>query len=302
MAVQRIQIANNKRINAVKIQKKKISELLADHKDEKARIQVEHIIRDDFTIEGYEVLELMCELVYERIRQITTSSKDPPEELKEAIASLIWAAKNVDIEEMRNVRQQLKQKYTPEFVKLSETNENNLVNSRLYAKLTYKPPSQYLVIKYLEEIARAYNVDWSPSTLLLNEAAAQAGEGKDGDGKDGSGAGGGGALEASKDAPFATPSGASIPMAPASGFASAYAPTLVQQPTVSSPANVSHPALDASHLSVGVNTMLVTAATRIDTGRRTRTGRSESFATSGSIVFGASARGGREAGDAVRCR
>lgn len=231
MAVQRIQIANNKRINAVKIQKKKISELLAEHKDEKARIQVEHIIRDDFTIEGYEVLELMCELVHERIRQITTSSKDPPEDLKEAIASLIWAARNVDIEEMRNVRQQLKQKYTPEFIKFSETNENNLVNPRLYAKLTYKPPSQYLVIKYLEEIARAYNVDWSPSALLLNEAAAQASDGKDGDGKDG---GGGGAVEASRDAPFATPSGASIPMAPASGFASAYAPTLVQQPTVRS--------------------------------------------------------------------
>eukprot|EP01033_Poteriospumella_lacustris_P009096 gene9096-6540_t len=154
MAVQRIQMSNNKRINAVKIQKKKISELLAEHKDEKARIQVEHIIRDDFTIEGYEVLELMCELVHERIRQITTSSKDPPVDLKEAIASLIWAARNVDIEEMRNVRQQLKQKYSPEFIKSSETNENNLVNPRLYAKLTYKPPSQYLVIKYLEEIAQ----------------------------------------------------------------------------------------------------------------------------------------------------
>jgi vacuolar protein sorting-associated protein IST1 len=224
MAVQRIQIANNKRVNGVKHQKQKISQLLAEHKDEKARIQVEHIIRDDFTIEGYEVLELMCELVHERIRQVTTSVKDPPEEMKEAIASLIWASRNVDIEELRNVRQQLRQKYTAEFVKQSETNENNLVNPRLYAKLTYKPPSQYLVVKYLEEIARAYNVDWTPSSLLLNAAANESTAGGDEDGK---GANGGEEVHASKDAPFSTPSGSSIQMAPASGFASAYAPTLI---------------------------------------------------------------------------
>lgn len=217
MAVQRIQIANNKRINGVKHQKQKISVLLAEHKDEKARIQVEHIIRDDFTIEGYEVLELMCELVHERIRQVTTSSKDPPEEMKEAIASLIWASKNVDIEEFRNVKQQLRQKYTAEFIKQSETNENGLVNPRLFSKLTYKPPSQFLVVKYLEEIARAYNVDWTPSALLLNSVSEEAH-------KDG----GDGTVEASKDAPFATPNGSSVPMAPASGFSSAYAPTLIQ--------------------------------------------------------------------------
>lgn len=28
--------------------------------------QVEGIIRDDFTVEGYEILELLCELVAER--------------------------------------------------------------------------------------------------------------------------------------------------------------------------------------------------------------------------------------------
>lgn len=29
-------------------------------------MQVEGIIRDDFTVEGYEILELLCELVAER--------------------------------------------------------------------------------------------------------------------------------------------------------------------------------------------------------------------------------------------
>lgn len=198
MAVQRIQIANNKRINSVKIQKQKISQILAEHKDEKARIQVEHIIRDDFTIEGYEVLELLCELVHERIRQITVA-KQCPEDLKEAVSSLIWAAKNVEIEELKQVGQQLTQKFGKEFAKAAIENANGEVNARLYAKMVYKPPSSRLVVKYLEEIARAYNVDWTAPVAeeVLNP-----------------------------DAPFASPSGCSIPMAPGSGFSSAYTPTL----------------------------------------------------------------------------
>lgn len=197
MAVQRIQISNNKRINSVKIQKQKISQILAEHKDEKARIQVEHIIRDDFTIEGYEVLELLCELVHERIRQLTVA-KQCPEDLKEAVSSLIWAAKNVEIEELKQVGQQFTQKFGKEFAKAAIENTNGEVNARLYAKLVYKPPSSHLVVKYLEEIARAYNVDWiAPIEEEINP-----------------------------DAPFASPSGSSIPMAPGSGFASAYAPTL----------------------------------------------------------------------------
>ena len=35
-----------------------------------AASQVEHIIRSDFTIEAYEILELYCELLHERIRLI----------------------------------------------------------------------------------------------------------------------------------------------------------------------------------------------------------------------------------------
>jgi hypothetical protein len=41
-----------------------------DQKEEKARIKVEHVIREDFIIEAYELLELLCELVYERVKYI----------------------------------------------------------------------------------------------------------------------------------------------------------------------------------------------------------------------------------------
>ncbi|KAI9912029.1 hypothetical protein PsorP6_009776 [Peronosclerospora sorghi] len=65
MAVHRIGIVKNKKANAALAQRREVGRLLAD-KEEKARIRVEGIIRDDFTMEGYEILELMCELLAER--------------------------------------------------------------------------------------------------------------------------------------------------------------------------------------------------------------------------------------------
>ncbi len=162
MAVQRIQIATNKKSTAVKHQKREIAQLLADHKDEKARIKVEHIIREDFVIEAYEMLELLLELIHERIRQIT-SNKDVPVDLKEAVCSLIWASSNVDISEFQEIKNQFRKKYGTEFAKMAEINENNVVNARLFHKLTYKPPSTKLVMGYLVEIAKGYQVDWTPS-------------------------------------------------------------------------------------------------------------------------------------------
>ena len=70
MAVQRMQIAGNKKSASVKHLKREIATLLQENKDEKARIKVEHVIREDFMIESYELLELLCDLVHERIRYI----------------------------------------------------------------------------------------------------------------------------------------------------------------------------------------------------------------------------------------
>lgn len=161
MAVQRIQIANNKKLTSVKHQKREVATLLGEQKDEKARIKVEHIIRDDFMIEAYELLELLCELLHERIRQITTNKECPPE-LKETVCSLIWAASNCDISELSEVKKHLVRKFGPKFAKEAEENENGVVNIRLFNKLSYKPPSRQLVTGYLVEIANVYKVDWTP--------------------------------------------------------------------------------------------------------------------------------------------
>lgn len=54
----------NKKTTALKLQKREIAKLLEDGKEEKARIKVEGVIRDDFTIEALDILEMLCDLVH----------------------------------------------------------------------------------------------------------------------------------------------------------------------------------------------------------------------------------------------
>eukprot|EP01032_Pedospumella_encystans_P014244 gene14244-16374_t len=197
MAVQRIQIANNKKTTSVKHQKREVANLLGEQKDEKARIKVEHIIRDDFVIEAYEILELLCELMHERIRLIT-NCKECPADLKETVCSLIWAAGNCEISELQEVKKHLIRKFGPEFGKDAEENTNFCVNARLFNKLSYKPASRMLVNGYMIEIAKVYKVAWDLPVELEGE------------------------LVDDEFQPFSTPSGYSINMAPGSGLTAAY--------------------------------------------------------------------------------
>lgn len=205
MGVQRVQIANNKKLTSVKHQKKEVAALLSDKKDEKARIRVEHIIRDDFLIEAYEILELLCELLHERIKQISTG-KECPVDLKETVFSLVWAASNCDVSELQEVKKQLIRKYGSEFFKVLEEDPSQVVNTRLFNKLSYQPPGRLLVNRYLMEIADVYKVDWIPPVEC--EAVDE-------------------------EAPYSTPTGFSINMAPGSGLTSAYtsAPTATPLPS-----------------------------------------------------------------------
>eukprot|EP00981_Chlorochromonas_danica_P004766 scaffold958_cov229-Ochromonas_danica.AAC.7 len=165
MAIQRIQLLNNKKTQAVKLQKREIANLLRDEKEEKAVIRVEHIIREDYHMEGYELLELLLELVHERMKHLA-SSRQCPQDLEETVFSVIWAADKVDVEELREVRSQLLRKFGADYRKKMSLDggQLNFVNPRLREKLTYRDPSTKLVLSYLQAIADSYEVEgWKPS-------------------------------------------------------------------------------------------------------------------------------------------
>lgn len=159
LAISRIKLQKNKKDNNIKNNKREIAELLRNGKDESARIKVENIIREDFVIEAYEILELFCELLLARLGVIQIS-KDCPPDIREAVCTIIYAAPRTDIKELGQIREQLIHKFGKEFGMASMSNKENCVNPRVVHKLSIQTPENYIVFQYLNEIAKSFGLEW----------------------------------------------------------------------------------------------------------------------------------------------
>ncbi|CAM9745312.1 unnamed protein product [Pylaiella littoralis] len=234
MSITRLSLLVNKKANHIKISKKEIARLLADGKEEKARIKVEQVIREDFTIEAYDILELHCELVAERMR-LVASQKEVPPDMEQAVCTIIWAADRAEVSELSTVKAQFAKKYGHEYVKMAELNEDSCVNPKVVEKLDCQPPSGFVVTEYLLGIAEEFDVEYTPALPLRRKssadteaaAAAAAGSGPQpayevpssrrpsAGGSGGGGAGGGGISAPPPVTAWAIPPSAGIPLATA---------------------------------------------------------------------------------------
>lgn len=196
MSVHRFQIASNKKSALLKQQKREIANLLVEEppKEEKARIRAESLIRDDNTIEAYEILQLSCELLAERLQLISTTEGCPPD-LVGTISSLLWASNRVDIQELGEIRKQFKLKYGKKFEEDAMMNAGGVINERILVKLSVQPPSAMLVQAYLLKIAEEFEVDWRPQQELNSDQL---------------------------NAPMVAPIGYSVSVAPGSGLGGAH--------------------------------------------------------------------------------
>lgn len=186
-----------------KTHRRAMAQLLEAGKVDSATIRVENIIRDDITSELHELLELYCELLLARAGLLEGPVCDPG--LEEAVKSILYAAPKTEIKELMTVRTLLAEKYGKEFVLVAMDNTDGKVNEKVVKKLSVEAPRQELVTGYLEEIAKAYGVDWPrrvvnspPPPDLLDEDLEDKGAG---DGH-GDGAGGGQAQRNDLDKPL----------------------------------------------------------------------------------------------------
>jgi vacuolar protein sorting-associated protein IST1 len=147
-----------------KNQRRAMAALLEQGKEDSARIRVENIIRSDITTELHEILELYCELLLARAGLLEAGGKDCDPGLEEAVMSIMYAAPKTEIKELQQVRVLLGEKFGKDFVLIAMDPDNleNKVSKKVVKKLSVTPPSDELVQGYLEEIAKAYNVNWPP--------------------------------------------------------------------------------------------------------------------------------------------
>ena len=158
LAIARLRMIQQRDEQLGKTQRRAMAQLLEQGKIDSAKIRVENIIRTDIISELHEMLELYCELLLARSGLMEGPIVDPG--LEEAIQSIIYAAPKTEIKELGTVRSLFAEKYGKEYVLGATDNTEGKVNERVIRKLSVEPPKQDLVQGYLEEIAKAYGVDW----------------------------------------------------------------------------------------------------------------------------------------------
>lgn len=148
--------------------RKEIADFIQMNKFDRARIRVEHIIREDYLVEAMELIEMYCDLLLARFGLIE-SMKYCEEGLVESVSTIIWASPRLstDCQELKGVSEQLTFKYGKEFGQQARSNTNQTVNERLIHKLSPDPPPKLLVERYLIEIARNYNVQFEPDPEVM---------------------------------------------------------------------------------------------------------------------------------------
>ncbi|KJZ79881.1 hypothetical protein HIM_00595 [Hirsutella minnesotensis 3608] len=158
LAIARLRMVQQRDEQLGKTHRRAMAQLLEAGKIDSATIRVENIIRADITSELHELLELYCELLLARAGLLEGPVCDPG--LEEAVKSIMYAAPKTEIKELATVRLLLAEKYGKEFALQAVDNLDGKVNEKVVQKLSVEPPRKELVQGYLEEIAKAYGVNW----------------------------------------------------------------------------------------------------------------------------------------------
>ncbi|CAG5117074.1 unnamed protein product [Candidula unifasciata] len=169
LVINRLKLLEKKKTEMALKARKEIADYISAGKEDRARIRVEHIIREDYLVEAMELLEMHCDLLLARFGLIQTQ-KDLDPSLEEPIASLIWATPRLqaDIQELKSITKHFTRKYGQQFAYECTSNKRSNVNEKIMHKLSVHAPPKALVEHYMVEIAKTYNVPFQPDLSALH--------------------------------------------------------------------------------------------------------------------------------------
>ncbi|CAF0803599.1 unnamed protein product [Brachionus calyciflorus] len=168
LAIQRLKLLEKKKTELSLKSRKEIADYIQVNKPDRARIRVEHIIREDNYVEAMEMLEMFCDLLLARFGLIEKMKELDPG-LDEAIATLIWASPRVsnDIQEFKLIGDAFAQKYGKKYAEACKADTLNNVNEKVKKRLGLEPPSKLLIEQYLIEIAKNFNIPYEPDQTVM---------------------------------------------------------------------------------------------------------------------------------------
>ncbi|XP_059614840.1 IST1 homolog isoform X2 [Phlebotomus argentipes] len=172
LSLNRLKLLEKKKTELTQKARKEIADYIGGGKAERARIRVEHIIREDYLVEAMEIVEMYCDLVLARFG-LVTQMKDLDEGIAEAVASLIWVAPRLqtDVQELKVIAEMFTAKYGKPYAEACRAAApGHHVSEKLMHKLAIQAPPKLLVEKYLIEIAKNYNIEYEPDPQVMREA------------------------------------------------------------------------------------------------------------------------------------
>ncbi|KAG6516235.1 IST1-like protein isoform X2 [Zingiber officinale] len=128
---------------------------------DRALLRAEQVIKEQSTVEAFEILSHYCHLLTERIG-LLQEHKECPEELREATSSLIFASSRcaVELPELAKVRAIFSNKYGKEFASAAVELRNRCrVNPEVIQKLSTRSPSLEVRQRTTKEIAAERGID-----------------------------------------------------------------------------------------------------------------------------------------------
>ncbi|KAL8621921.1 hypothetical protein ACOMHN_046125 [Nucella lapillus] len=176
LTINRLKLLEKKKTELALKARKEIADYISAGKEDRARIRVEHIIREDYLVEAMELLEMYCDLLLARFGLIQTQKELDPG-LEEAIASIVWATPRLQAEigEFKAITDEFSAKYGKEFAAACRSNSLSNVSEKVVHKLSVQAPPRALVEQYMVEMARSYDVPFTPdASVMAHDEVAMA--------------------------------------------------------------------------------------------------------------------------------
>ncbi|XP_021887947.1 dentin sialophosphoprotein-like [Carica papaya] len=161
LAVSRIAFLKNQHRVRCSLARSDVIELLQLGHHDRALLRVEQVIREQNMLDAFVMIENYCHLLIERVVLIQKNKeRDCPDELKEAISSLIFAAsRSGEFPELQQIRGELTSKFGKDMAVRSVELRNNCgVDPKMIQKFSTRRPSLENKMKILKEIASANNI------------------------------------------------------------------------------------------------------------------------------------------------
>ncbi|EEB16067.1 conserved hypothetical protein [Pediculus humanus corporis] len=173
LAINRLKLLEKKKMELAQKSRREIADFIETGKAERAKIRVEHIIREDYMVEAMEMVEMFCDLLLARFGLLQQMKNVDPG-LEEAISSILWAGPRLAamVPELKSICEQLALKYGKDYAESCKEDKKDTISEKLKHRLGVESPTKLLVEKYLIEIAKNFNVEYEPDEKVMREGIA----------------------------------------------------------------------------------------------------------------------------------